>query len=131
MGGVAVNRILQSLEELPSRLRYEEDRLKDLGDRLESAKEALEKPFDKEEELRAKSDRLIELDSLLSLDERVPEIAASEPEEGADVEPTAPKSAVSEARAQYIQRNRGTQQDFVKQGGMRNAAFAARRAAVP
>ena len=91
VGGVAVNRILQSLEELPSRLRYEEDRLKDLGDRLESAKAALEKPFDKEEELRTKSDRLIELDSLLSLDERVPEIAASEPEEGTDVEQPAPQ----------------------------------------
>ena len=94
-------------------------------------KAALEKPFDKEEELRAKSDRLIELDSLLSLDERVPEIAAAEPAESTEIELKAPGRAVSEARVSYIQRNRKNQQASAEQAYLRHGAITERRVALP
>ena len=47
--------------------------------------EEVEKPFTKEEELKAKTARLDELNILLNMDKRENEIVGGEPDEGDDV----------------------------------------------
>ena len=49
---------------------------------FETAKQEIEKPFAKEEELRAKTARLDELNILLNMDKKENEIVGGEPDEG-------------------------------------------------
>ena len=49
---------------------------------FEAAKVAVEKPFEKEEELKTKTARLDEVNILLNMDKRENEIVGGEPDEG-------------------------------------------------
>jgi len=63
-----IQRIDNALEKLPEKLQQAEQKLESLYFQVEAAKAELGKPFAQEELLAEKSARLVELDSLLSLD---------------------------------------------------------------
>ena len=63
-----ITRINNAFEKLPQRLRSSEAMLLTLNEQVENAKTELAKPFSFEAELTEKSSRLVELDSLLSID---------------------------------------------------------------
>ena len=73
---------LNSLEQFLGSYRGALERTKE---QLKTAKTEAEKPFDREAELREKSQRLAELTKLLKLDEKDRELLDSAPEEGDDV----------------------------------------------
>ena len=60
---------------------YYQEQLENVNVQLANAKQEVEKPFPKEEELRTKSARLDELNILLNMDKRDSEIVDGEPEE--------------------------------------------------
>lgn len=57
------------------------EQLSNFQTQLETAKVEVEKPFPREEELKTKTARLEELNSLLNLDHKESEIADAEPDE--------------------------------------------------
>ena len=57
------------------------EQLSDLQTQLETAKAEVQKPFPREAELNTKTARLEELNSLLNLDHKEPEIVDAEPDE--------------------------------------------------
>ena len=61
--------------------------LDNIKKQFETAKVDVERPFPQEEELKAKTDRLNELNAMLNVDKRENEIVGGEPDEG-DEEPT-------------------------------------------
>jgi hypothetical protein len=63
-----LTRIDNALEKIPERLTWTKEHLADLEKQLEDAKEELERPFPREQELKEKSARLAELDILLNMD---------------------------------------------------------------
>ena len=63
-------RIDNELERMPERLQATEAHLQNLFQQQAAAKVELGKPFPKEEELRVKSARLVELDAALNIDHR-------------------------------------------------------------
>ena len=71
-----------ALEGLPKRLEMNEMELDNIKKQFETAKVDVERPFPQEEELKAKTDRLNELNALLNVDKRENEIVGGEPDEG-------------------------------------------------
>lgn len=90
MGGDAagnITRLNNALSKIPEYLTEEKAELQNLSAQIERGKEELKKPFEKEEELREKSERLIELNALLKLDEKTPEVIAEQGEQSAETQP--------------------------------------------
>ena len=65
----------------PSRSRLAGEQLSNLQAQLETAKAEVQKPFPRETELNTKTARLEELNTLLNLDHKEPEIVDAEPDE--------------------------------------------------
>ena len=65
-----ITRINHVLEKIPDHLKVQRERLLTLQSELEQAKEEVKRPFPKEEELIKKSERLIQLNKELDLDEK-------------------------------------------------------------
>ena len=70
---------------LPKCFEKNETELDNLKKQFETAKVDVERPFPQEEELKAKTDRLNELNALLNVDERENEIVGGEPDEGEEL----------------------------------------------
>ena len=73
-----IQRLDNAISGLPDKLKAAEEQLAETKKQLETAKKDVEIPFPHEEELAAKSARLAELDSLLSLDKSDNEIVDDE-----------------------------------------------------
>ena len=73
-----ITRLDNMITSLPYKLKAAELLLEDTIKQFENAKEQIEKPFPQEEELKAKSERLTELNALLDMDHKENEIADSE-----------------------------------------------------
>ena len=67
-----LTRIDNALNAIPERMQAVQDKLANLHEQVEAAKEELGKPFPQEEELRTKSARLAELNAELNIDDRTP-----------------------------------------------------------
>ena len=63
-----ITRIDNALAGIPKRIQFMQDKLNDLNQQMTTARAELGKPFPQEDELRAKSTRLAELDAKLNLD---------------------------------------------------------------
>ena len=63
-----LTRIDNALAQMPQRLEAVKNQLDNLCQQQAAAKEEVGKPFPYEDELRVKSDRLVELDTLLNMD---------------------------------------------------------------
>ena len=94
-----ITRIDNALEKIPATLATAEERLTTLYNQVENAKAELTKPFPQEADLAAKSARLTELDTLLSLDGKEEPAADASVEVGADGTPEK-ELAVKESNAQ-------------------------------
>ena len=77
-----ITRLDNALEGLPKRLEINEMELDNIKKQFETAKVDVERAFPQEEELKAKTDRLNELNALLNVDKRENEIVGGEPDEG-------------------------------------------------
>lgn len=77
-----ITRLDNALEGLPKRLEMNEMELDNIKKQFETAKVDVERAFPQEEELKAKTDRLNELNALLNVDKRENEIVGGEPDEG-------------------------------------------------
>ena len=86
-----IQRIDNTLGSMESRLKTVQDQIATLQKEQEAAKEEIAKPFAQEDELREKSARLIELDTLLDIGKGSPEVM---PEGGG---PEAMEAAVPDA----------------------------------
>ena len=76
-----LQRMDNALEGLPIKEQACREQLSNLQTQLETAKAEVQKPFPREAELNTKTARLEELNSLLNLDHKEPEIADAEPDE--------------------------------------------------
>ena len=76
-----IQRMDNALDTLSVKEQVCRERLSDLQAQLETAKVEVQKPFPREEELKAKTVRLEELNALLNLDKREPEVVDAEPDE--------------------------------------------------
>ena len=75
-------RIDNGIERFEETLADTKNSLENTEKQFETAKQEIEKPFAKEEELRAKTARLDELNILLNMDKKENEIVSGEPDEG-------------------------------------------------
>ena len=75
-------RIDNGIERFEETLADTKNSLENTEKQYETAKQEIEKPFAKEEELRAKTARLDELNILLNMDKKENEIVGGEPDEG-------------------------------------------------
>jgi hypothetical protein len=80
-----ITRLDNALERIPEVLAETRLTLEDTEKQFETAKIEVQKPFSKEDELKAKTARLDELNILLNLDKRENELADEEPDEGDEV----------------------------------------------
>lgn len=78
-------RIDNGIERFEEALADTKNSLENTEKQFETAKQEIEKPFAKEEELRAKTTRLDELNILLNMDKKENEIVGGEPDEGEPV----------------------------------------------
>ena len=78
-------RIDNGIERFEETLADTKNSLENAEKQFETAKQEIEKPFAKEEELRAKTARLDELNILLNMDKKENEIVGGEPDEGEPV----------------------------------------------
>lgn len=76
-----LQRMDNALEGLPIKEQTCREQLSNLQTQLETAKAEVQKPFPREAELMTKTARLEELNSLLNLDHKEPEIVDAEPDE--------------------------------------------------
>ena len=76
-----LQRMDNALEGLPIKEQTCREQLSNLQTQLETAKVEVQKPFPREAELNTKTARLEELNSLLNLDHKEPEIVDTEPDE--------------------------------------------------
>ena len=76
-----IQRMDNALDTLPVKEQVCRERLSDLEAQLETARVEVQKPFAREEELKAKTARLEELNALLNLDKRENEIIDGNREE--------------------------------------------------
>ena len=76
-----LQRMDNALEGLPIKEQACREQLSDLQTQLETAKAEVQKPFPRETELNTKTARLEELNTLLNLDHKEPEIVDAEPDE--------------------------------------------------
>lgn len=79
-------RIDNGIERFEETLADTKNSLENTEKQFETAKQEIEKPFAKEEELRAKTARLDELNILLNMDKKENEIVGGEPDEGEMIE---------------------------------------------
>ena len=86
-----ITRLDNALEGLPKRLEMNEMELDNIKKQFETAKVDVERLFPQEEELKAKTDRLNELNALLNVDKRENEIVGGEPDEGDELPDRSPK----------------------------------------
>ena len=77
-----IQRMDNLLESMPTRQLDYKEKLKNLEIQVEIAKQEVEKPFPREEELKEKSARLDQLNILLNMDKRENEIVDGLPDEG-------------------------------------------------
>ena len=75
-------RIDNAIERFEESLADTKNNLENTEKQFETAKEEIKKPFAKDEELKAKTARLDELNILLNMDKRENEIVGGEPDEG-------------------------------------------------
>ena len=75
-------RIDNGIERFEETLADTKNSLENTEKQFETAKQEIEKPFAKEEELKAKTARLDELNILLNMDKKENEIVGGEPDEG-------------------------------------------------
>ena len=87
-----ITRLDNALEGLPKRLEMNEMELDNIKKQFETAKVDVERPFPQEEELKAKTDRLNELNALLNVDKRENEIVGGEPDEGEELPEKKPRN---------------------------------------
>jgi hypothetical protein len=80
-----ITRLNNALAEMPKKLAYCREQLKNLRQQMETAKKEIDIPFEKEQELQSKSARLHELNILLNMDKAENEIMDDEPAEGMDI----------------------------------------------
>ena len=76
-----LQRMDNALESLPIKEQTCREQLSNLQTQLETAKAEVQKPFPREAELNTKTARLEELNTLLNLDHKEPEIVDAEPDE--------------------------------------------------
>lgn len=88
--GGNISRINNALSDLPVKLEHAREQLATLRQQMETAKEQIAAPFEKEQELQTKAARLAELNALLNMDKRENEAVDSVP----DDEPEAPERRV-------------------------------------
>ena len=89
-----ITRIDNAIEKIPERLEAKSRELSTLEQQFVTAKAEVEKPFDKEEELTEKTNRLNVLNGLLNVDKRENELVDGAPDEGDSV--PAPKERAYE-----------------------------------
>ena len=89
-----ITRIDNAIEKIPERLEAKSRELSTLEQQFATAKAEVEKPFDKEEELTEKANRLNVLNGLLNVDKRENELVDGAPDEGDSV--PAPKERAYE-----------------------------------
>ena len=80
-----ITRIDNVIEKIPEQLEATKQELETLEQQFITAKKEVEKPFDKEEELTEKTNRLNVLNGLLNVDKRENELVDSAPDEGDNV----------------------------------------------
>ena len=80
-----ITRIDNAIEKIPERLEAKNRELSTLEQQFATAKAEVEKPFDKEEELTEKTNRLNVLNGLLNVDKRENELVDGAPDEGDSV----------------------------------------------
>lgn len=80
-----ITRIDNAIERIPERLEAKNRELSTLEQQFATAKAEVEKPFDKEEELTEKTNRLNVLNGLLNVDKRENELVDGAPDEGDSV----------------------------------------------
>ncbi len=78
-----ITRLDNALADIPKKLEYCREQFKTLRQQMDTAKGQIEVPFEKEEELQTKTARLVELNSLLNMDQRENIIMETEPDEEA------------------------------------------------
>jgi N12 class adenine-specific DNA methylase len=76
-----ITRLNHTLAELPKKLEYCLEQLKTFSQQMETAKEQIALPFEKEQELNEKTTRLNELNILLNMDKHENEIMDTGPDE--------------------------------------------------
>lgn len=86
-----ITRIDNAIEKIPERLEAKSRELSTLEQQFATAKAEVEKPFDKEEELTEKTNRLNVLNGLLNVDKRENELVDGAPDEGDSVPTTKEK----------------------------------------
>ena len=91
-----LQRISNALSGIEKKLTESEVKLETVQQQLATAKEGVEKPFAKEEELTEKMERLSELNALLNMDDKGPSEALGMEEDVQDVA-DCPKKAVNYA----------------------------------
>ncbi|OZQ91465.1 helicase [Paenibacillus sp. VTT E-133291] len=79
--GGNITRINNTLSDLPAKLEHAREQLVTLQKQMGTAKEQIETPFEKEQELQTKTARLAELNALLNMDKRENEGVDSVPDE--------------------------------------------------
>jgi len=77
-----ITRIDNAIEKIPERLEQQKQELEGVENQLATAQKEVEKPFDKEQELTEKTERLSVLNGLLNVDKKQNEIVDGEPDEG-------------------------------------------------
>ena len=77
-----ITRIDNTIEKIPERLALQKQELESLEKQLANAQKEVEKPFDKEQELTEKTERLSVLNGLLNVDKKQNEIVDGEIDEG-------------------------------------------------
>lgn len=80
-----LTRLNNVLAEIPKKLEYCREQLKTLHQQMETAKEQIDVPFEKDQELQIKSARLAELNILLNMDKHENEVLDGEPDEQMDM----------------------------------------------
>ena len=82
-----IQRLDNLLDKMPERKTKCVEKLEDIRTQLENAKVEVDKPFPHEEELKTKTERLAELNSLLDMDKKDNEIVDGERDNGDEREP--------------------------------------------
>lgn len=77
-----ITRIDNAIEKIPERLELQRQELESVEKQLSNAQKEVEKPFDKEQELTEKTERLSVLNGLLNVDKKQNEIVDGEIDEG-------------------------------------------------
>ena len=80
-----ITRIDNAIEKIPEQLEAKKQELETVEQQFVTAKAEVEKPFDKEEELTEKTNRLGVLNGLLNVDKRENELVDGTPDEGDDI----------------------------------------------